>query len=544
MTKRHRPILLFLLGLEAAMRLAMIVHAGPMTDQGFYGDDSFMSHQFSATIAAGGGITQAGQPSNGFQPLFVFMLVPLYWFLNLQQATVASAVLTSVFSVAGSYLLFRLLRDLFNPRVGLIGLGLWAVSAHLTRVGLNGLETSLANMMMLLLVYLHLRSVRTANRFLATDAAVWGVVAGLAILARMDLGLLVALVGLDQIRVRLSRREYLPLALVVISGALVISPWFIWSRTACGSFVPVSGAATRTIAQLYGSPTGPTGHPAYFTLGEVPTDYYTSNLAHAGRELLILAPASAPAMTCAEGRADVASVWLALIIVVAVVGDRRRGQPGSIGRKLWLLLQRLWYVWAFVPLLVGAYCFYYFAQWHFWRYLTPVTIVMILPSAVLIDGIWGRFSQAGAGAKTLGIVCLAGAVLAGVAGHRRLFATPDPTGIAYRLYHDAIYVRDHLASRDRIGSFESGTLDYFLDRDVFNLDGKTNARAYRALVEGRMDRLVDELDLDYVVSSPPLIRDLLDRRGRWQPGRLRLVGHLSHVEIIAVVHAPVGAKGM
>jgi hypothetical protein len=125
-------------------------------------------------------------------------------------------------------------------------------------------------------------------------------------------------------------------------------------------------------------------------------------------------------------------------------------------------------------------------------------------------------------------------VAAGVVQHARLFGPVDPTGIARNLYNDAMQLRETLPPGVRIGSFESGTLDYFLDRDVYNLDGKTNARAYRALVEGRMDRLVTELDLDYVVSSPLLIRDLLDRRGQWTPGRLEIAGRLAHNLIVRV----------
>jgi hypothetical protein len=121
----------------------------------------------------------------------------------------------------------------------------------------------------------------------------------------------------------------------------------------------------------------------------------------------------------------------------------------------------------------------------------------------------------------------------GIRDHARFFA-PPAEGIAYRIYHDTVELRSFITPEMRIGSFESGTLDYFLDVDVFNLDGKTNAAAYSGLLNGRMDRLVDDLRLDYVVSSPPLVRDLLLRRGRWPPGRLREVDRLRHNVILKV----------
>ena len=119
--------------------------------------------------------------------------------------------------------------------------------------------------------------------------------------------------------------------------------------------------------------------------------------------------------------------------------------------------------------------------------------------------------------------------------HAQLYREADPTGIARNIYRDAIELFDHIPPDSRVGSFESGTLDYFLTQDIYNLDGKTNARAHRALVEGRLDQLVEELELDYVVSSPPLIRDLLDRRGQWPTGRLQMVERpLGHNLIIKV----------
>jgi len=534
MQRRHLTILLVILATEIVIRAALIWHAGPMTDQGFYGDDSYMSHQFAATIAAGGSITQAGANSNGFQPLFVFLLVPFYWFLDIYQATVASAILTNAFSIAGSYFLFLILRDVINTRVGLIGMGLWAVSAHLTRVGVNGLETSLANTLMLLVVYLHERSKRAEPSFGVIRGAALGLVAGLALLARMDLGLLLLPLGLDQIRVRFARRQSAALASVVLVGAMTILPWFAWSWRACGTVIPISGAATRTVAQLYGSPTGPSATPAYFPIGQVPGVYYTSNLSHAASYLVCQAPLSLPPHVFLDNRVIACGVWLAVVALFALRAARKGDASTISARTLRTVFVRLWYVWVFALLLSGSYCFYYFAQWHFWRYLTPVTIVLLLPSAVLVDRILARASSGMAGWKVVAALVSISIVTASGRAHAELFGAVDETGIAYRLYHDAIQMRSAFTPDARIGSFESGTLDYFLDRDVFNLDGKTNRRAYQALLDGRMDRLVKHLGLDYVVSSPWLVRDLLYRRGRWAPGELEAVGRLSHNVIIAV----------
>lgn len=51
MTKRHRHTLLLILGVEVALRVAIIVHAGPMTDQGFYGDRTLFASPDATGIA-------------------------------------------------------------------------------------------------------------------------------------------------------------------------------------------------------------------------------------------------------------------------------------------------------------------------------------------------------------------------------------------------------------------------------------------------------------------------------------------------------------
>ncbi len=530
---RCRACLLTILAIQIAIRLTIIWHAGPLTDQGLYGDDSYISHKVAANIAEGKGITQAGEPTNGFQPLYVFLLVPFHGFLDIEQATIASAVLNSIFSVLGSYLVFLILGDLLSARVGLIGAALWVVSEYLTRASLNGLETALANAMMLAVVYAHLRSVRVSCRLSNARAALLGAIMGLALLARFDLGLLLLPLGLDQIRVRATRREFGALASVIVAGGLMIAPWFVWSYVVCGSLTPVSGRASRTISQLYGDPTGPQREPEYFPLGEVPASFYLDNVDEAFRRVVVDSPINIPVRAVTRGSVWACLLWMVGWLAAGWLAGRRCRDGRSLPHDFGILLHRLWYLWVFGVLLAAAYCFYFFAQWHFWRYLTPIVIAMILPTAVCVDRVWARMLDGGWPRR----VIPAGVVLAfcvvGGWEHARFFARPEQ-GIAYRIYQDTVELRSFVTPQMRIGSFESGTLDYFLDVDVINLDGKTNALAHREMVAGRMDRLLDTLGLDYVISSPPLVRDLLMRRGRWDSGRPEVVARLTHNVILKV----------
>ena len=540
MSHRQRAILLTLLAAQLALRIAIVAYNGPLTDQDLYGDDAFICHKLAMNIAHGAGITQAGEPTNGFQPLFVFLLAPVFLVLDAYPATIASALLNTVFSALGSLLLFAILRRLASLRAGFVGVVLWTASPYLTRVSLNGMETALANMLMLLVVHAHLRSMTPTGRWTLGTGGLLGAIMGLAILARFDLGLLVLTAGGDQVRVRIRRRELGPLVMTMAVGACCLAPWFAWSYTVCGSLTPVSGEASRTISQLYGHPRGPQRHPTYFPLGEVPGWFYADNVQQAARTVLVESPLAIPARTLGSTGVIGSLACLAAWALAAWVLPQRRARNANngtggtapfgqvAGTDPWRSLR---FLWAFLPLLVGAYCFYFFAQWHFWRYLSPVVIALMLPSAVMVDRV--LFARAASRTGGRAFAGLAVVVYLGIGGwgHARWFRPPDH-GIAYNIYHDTMDLKPMLTPDMRIGSFESGTLDYFLDVDVINLDDKTNELAHREMVAGRMDRLVETLRLDYIVSSPPLIRDLLVARGRWAPESFTQLKRLSHSVVL------------
>lgn len=110
----------------------------------------------------------------------------------------------------------------------------------------------------------------------------------------------------------------------------------------------------------------------------------------------------------------------------------------------------------------------------------------------------------------------------------KFFGPIRQSGIAYNLYHDAVDLRLLAADGVKIGSVESGTLDYFIEQDVINLDGKTNVVAHRAMLAGKMDELLVAWGIDYVVSSPLVTRDLVMRRGQFEGVSLVLEGRLRH----------------
>lgn len=557
LTTHQRRLVLALLVAGAAVRLALILTADPTTRLGPYIDDAYMSHKIAMNIARGHGITQAGQPTNGFQPLFVFLLAPVYLVFNANQALTASAVMNAAFSLGCALFVFRLLRRMFNPRVGLVGMAMFLSSNFFVRVAFNGLETTLANLLMLALLDVQLAMRRAPQALSSVRAIGAGALTGLAVMARLDIALLAPLLLIDQCIVQRRAGGLRKVAAAIVAGAVILAPWFIFSAYTCHRLTPISGAATRTIAQLYASPRGPVREPEYFALGSPPASFYTGHLRIAVRHVLTDTPLSLPATVFFKNLPEYAPVWLAAIFLSAFIAHHRLPPDHPDSGRMRRLLSGLWPAWAFIAILVAVYSFWFFGSWGFWRYMTPASILLILPSALCVDALiqkafsprgddtgesnvrgaaesGRRFSArqtATVAAMTAGIGLFAAAA---IVGHVRLFGPINPAINEPRMLHDAIALRDMLPAEGRVAATESGILDYFLGRDVINLDGKTNAAAHAAMVGGTMDRYLEQAGVEYVLSSPPLLRDLILRRGDRVMEKLEHAATLRHFMVLRV----------
>ncbi|MCC7292133.1 MAG: hypothetical protein IT449_08755 [Phycisphaerales bacterium] len=543
MTTPQKVALGILLGSSALVRAALVLHAGPMTGQGLYVDDAFMSHKIAMNIAEGRGITQAGAATNGFQPLFVFLLVPLYWILDAGDATVASALMCSTFGVLCAVWIYKILSRLHGARVGLIGAALFVASSFMARAALCGLETSLANLMMLIVLERDLQA-RLGGRLVTLGrAAVFGLLLGLAVLARIDLVFIVIPILLAWAQRCRSRTELGRCAVSIGMCVAVLAPWFMWSWIVCGSMLPSSGEATRTISQLYGTEGIPVASPVYFEPGAPPVSFYALHATDALTHLVAETPLSQPVYTFLRAAPQWSGLWIAGWCAAAWLAHRRLALGHPDARRLRNLWRAMPSAWVFAVLLIAAYSTWGFGRWWFWRYMTPVGVLLVFPSALWVDAVINGLAakSRGLGAVAcLFMVAIYGA--AGIDGHVRLFGDPPPSVNEPRMYADTLALRELLPRGCRIGSFESGILDYYLGWDVINLDGKTHAAALDALKTGRMDRFIEEEGLEYIVSSPPLLRDLLSRRGNWKEGRLGIIAKLSHNWVLKVERDETGKR--
>ncbi len=448
-------------------------------------DDAYLSLSLAREIGRGAGPLYAGQPTNGFQPLYVFALAPLFASAEpqeldetefLDRALRAGIALGGVCDTASIALLAAALAARFGwGPAPVIGAALYATQPLFLRTAANGLETSLA---ILLLSAAWLWRERRCGA--GAGAAAWfglGAWLGLAFLARVDAALAAPFVAWPRERSAGPggpRARGVPPARLAAAaaGALVCAaPWLAYSHAWTGLLFPESGAAVR--------------FQALAAAGHDPSlRFYRYAI---GRALADLWRGAEPLWLCA-GAALASRPWLASRGAAALAPRARAALAAGLGYALCLLVAYL----ALVP-----------AYWFFHRYLVPVALLpLLLASALgarsLEQLLPGRFARGAALAGLALALALPGLL------HPRtrelLQARHDPR-LGYRQI--GLWAAAHFAPGTVIGSWQSGALGYYATRlRVVNLDGVVNGAALRSLRERRQIDYLREAGVEYVLGWP------------------------------------------
>lgn len=501
--KRSSLGLLLILGVAACAHLAVAWNDfAVLARNGFLYDDSFYAFQIARNIAAGVGPTFDGvQMTNGFQPLYVFLLVPFFLISRGEPILPVHLALTlSALLAAGSaWMFYRIATRYARAGAALVATALWALSPVVIRQTANGLETMLALFMLAASVDFYLHRVRDAAAPSRATFARLGLLLGLAVLSRVDLVFLALAMALDYLvllRARGQWREELRgvgVAAGVTAGLCL--PWLVYGIVVVGSAFPESGTATRFLAVAYGS---------FFDMGHSGADagFIWKHLAHSV-SVLKATPIVQP-MFRAVGKLQYMGVLpsqaLAVANVLSVIGlagivgwmlRRTRGAgAGRLGEFNFLLL--------FAVLLIAAYSTWIFGVFFFVRYYFPIYFVAMIYAAVAIDGAAAWLSRRGPALR--GALLGAGGVYAATVlmmGYNSGFRTV-PT---YRFYDVACWVEKNTDPGETLGVFQSGAIGYLSKRKVINLDGKVNHQAFDALRSGHLDEYLRKAGVTLVMDN-------------------------------------------
>jgi hypothetical protein len=415
-------------------------------------DDGYYALTVARNIGIGSGVTIDGQHlTNGFQPLWVFLTAPVYWFFPPVERVEPLRVIVAfqaVLLIFTSLISGRVLYKVVGKKFGLLAFWLPPVlllsNYMMFRLTYNGLETILV----LLLIAVLWGYFQTSELLNVRGSIITGVLFGLAILARIDAVFLltaytiVCLIMLHgQSDLKYSIRHIL---IVGCAAALISLPWWMYNAIQFGSLMPTSGSAQQAwsfdLNRVY--------QIAHAWLGNlVPLAILPAGAQFSGMTLLRVA------------------LFLAGVAGLFVLYGRKIIHPGSVdkitSRTLWFGLVLVLYVFA----LTAWYASSSFAVWHYPRYLAPVFLLFALVASILTLHLLQRWALPT-------IFILAALCLTVPIGRLELQYFSDSTLPAFGKQLEL--VNQYTAPQTQVAAGQSGTLGYFRD-NVINLDGKVNA---------------------------------------------------------------------
>jgi hypothetical protein len=452
-------------------------------------------------VALGDGVTADGvHDTNGFQPLWVALNVPLYVLAGgdriagLRLSQVLSTLLWLAFVVLLALQARAIARR--HGGEGTLAAGAAAVvaagSVGIFRLFHNGLETGTVLVVLAAAVLL---LDRFEARWTARRVLLAGLVLGALAWARLDEVVFVAAFGavatVAALRARRPRTALAPLAACVLA-ALVLSPWLAWNVSLDGSPMPSSGKAESAGVNV-------------------------------GRNLDAALRAggawSAPPLLRPSMHADalpLTELLCAVAVLIAIGAARyvRRRRTVPLGQGTVALL-------AFCGFLLAWYVLNFGPFWFMERYLAPLLLLTVpfLATAFELSRPRPR-----ALAVLSAIVLVANVpILAVLAGGPDwpppAWAARDSNlGAHPNLNHldQYAWVREHVAPSCVVGAYETGTLVYFRDRSV-NMDGKVDHEALEARDAGRSPEYLDSRRVDVMVDiASGIDRGLAGRRDAWR----------------------------
>lgn len=469
---------LLLFGL--AYRLWPTLAGMPALANFFITEDGYLMLTVARNMAIGLGmsVSDGTIPTNGVQPLIAFLFAVPYEFtdgdkvtsligVHLIHAATAVAVVFATRAFAERVLEPRDISPVWPWAAGL----LWYLGPLLMRHSMNGLETSLYTLVVLLTLLAFARMLDKGEAASPGARLFTGIMCGLAVLARNDAVFLVT--GLFAAwaawELFVHRAGFGAMLLRLVPPGLlsiaVAAPWLINNKLRFGSIVPVSGTAQSMDAGL------------------------GQNLPLLPAKLFETAFPMLPVPAGIEtDRAVQLVTGIAVALVLAVFLWRVLRHGTGIARALVA-------AYLFHGIALATYYGTFFGAPHFLsRYLAPLAPLLIVAALaaaldvgrLLIRSRPGVFAWAYAGAGVvLSLALLLRALMPGqtLQGHEQVIA----------------WVEENVPEEAWVAAVQTGTLGYWHDR-TYNLDGKVNPEALAARREkGHVLDYVTDSRIDYVV---------------------------------------------
>lgn len=387
-------------------------------------DDAYYYFSVARNLATRGMLSADGITlTNGFHPLWLFMMTPIYLLFGASNPWLSIHVtitLAAFFDMAAAFLIYKVLERLGKPNVGFWAAAFYTVTPYGLLHTMNGLETAQNNFFLALLVYL---SVKADLEWLKTNWFFLGCVCGLTLLSRTD-NIFVVSVFLAFLLWR--NRNLALITKTVAISSLIVSPWLLYNLLTFGTIFQTSGAAYPYI------------HHQQF-LKEHGT-YLSSNIFS---HILKLGFYSFTDNAFHYGS------WILTIAIGVILVLRLRKWPQKYRPLLWTLAAAMLFI-----------CFHIFIRWSVRLWYAQAVFVLTLPVIALTCE---RLNK-----KMLWVGTLVTLLLSGSWSVANPFRVADRSKVMLNL------VQKKIPQDDKVGIFNSGFTQYFTDQRVFNLDGLVN----------------------------------------------------------------------
>ncbi|MBL8701533.1 MAG: hypothetical protein JNK67_24350 [Alphaproteobacteria bacterium] len=462
--------------LATAFRPGVGLYGLPFTEDGFY------ALTIARNIAAGRGITIDGEVwTNGFQPLFTFleaacflvargdeaiagrMIVVLCWFAHVVGALLAGGVALDARPDADG----RLVR-------AFLAVALYLAAAKFFADFYTGLETGLQLVMILALW----RAVQRGAIDSVAGCFGLGVLIGLAVVTRIDVGILAAVLagwallrGWGEVGLAAVLR---PLVMALAASA-ISSPWWLYNKLVFDNWVPSSGAAQQSWA---------------FDIDRILEGLW------ALRVVLVPWIFAWDAEALATDLARSAMLALALALFLFMPAGSRRAMATAVAQRT------AGFGWALVIAMAALAVFYigsFFAYWFYFRYFAPLSLLAVVGVAVIA----ADFATRGAlGSLAVAAALVIVAVAGGVMPWRAVQGLLGPS----THYPMVELVERSVPAGEVVAAGQSGTLGFFRSR-VVNVDGKVNRDALD--YQDRMWVYLEQRNIRWFVDSPWYVERML-----------------------------------
>ncbi len=439
------------------------------------GEDGFYMLTVSDNLAATHRLVyNYGRPATGIQPLAVIIFSFVAWFTHALHLSEWDYIRVLLFFNSVLFVCFcwqiSYIAKLFSTanRSNLVFFSAFFLAIcdfTLFRLFTYGLETGIY-LVCTAALYRHSICVAKKGKASWKDVIAIGVMGGVSGLARIDFGIIFAIV-LAFFFIRRTM-ENLQILLCGITAMLIVSPWFHYVHTVSGFWTPSSGhAESRRIT--------------FESLGRISSMAYAAsshvfpwafNPGVSGYPLFVLASLACIAFLVYKIPAK--NEWC------TVLKD---------------------YCFFITPWLIGfllldcVYVVFFWSEHFYTRYSSPLIILSIPALAlVLAEQKWISI-RPGFWIVPLVTMFLVFDVLSLHMGH-----------VGSSQLINAGYIHEHYPSA-HVGSFQSGTEGYF-NRNVDNLDGKLNTEALQAAQTQQMPEYINRADINVLVDWPGYIYTL------------------------------------